>query len=88
MIRFSTTSPGCYTLSRVGEHKEILHQKIFYDGAIYALANVKGEPLDRVYNSFHDLFAAEGPAMKIRIACEGSKYAEIFDPDQIRPRYV
>jgi serine/threonine protein kinase len=73
LIRFSSTAPGCYTISKVSE-RSISHQRIIHQrGRGFHVNNQRYESLEElVQNGSKDL--------GLRRACGGSKiYNEIFN---------
>jgi len=80
LVRFSSSSPGCFTISKISDGK-IKHQKIQHKpGFAYEING-------RSYPSLQDLIRGEAQALGLVKACDGSKYLKIFH-DEITSGYV
>jgi len=73
LVRFSTSTPGCFTISKVSlSDSTIKHQKI------QRLPNGAFEIGGHAYRSLQDLVRSESGALNLHIACVGSRFLPIF----------
>jgi len=78
LVRFSTSTPGCYTISKVSLHDAtIKHQKI------QRLANYNLEINGHVYKTLQELVRSESIPLNLHIACAGSRFPPIFMQQKI-----
>jgi len=72
LVRFSSSQPGCYTISKVAEPNTINHQRvIFSQGNGYIINN-------KSYSSLEHLIDAATNELQVLESCPGSPYAQIF----------
>ena len=71
LIRFSSSTPGGYTISKVKKGGAPVHQKIASQDGKYVVAS-------RQYGSLELLLRGEYENLALRGACPGSQYAAIF----------
>jgi hypothetical protein len=71
LIRFSTTSPGSYTISKVKKGGTAVHQRIEHKNALFHVAS-------RSYATLELLLQGEYENLGLKGACPGSKYNAIF----------
>jgi len=83
LIRFSTSSPGAFTISKVAPNKSINHQRIIYRvGRGFELGN------NVVYHSLDDLVKGQSKELNLLTSCPGSYlYAQLFSP-QVSAGYI
>jgi serine/threonine protein kinase len=72
LIRFSTSAPGTYTMSKVSRDGSINHQRILYQpGAGFFIHN-------KIYPSLEALVTGESREMGLTTPSLGSKYSHLF----------
>ncbi len=71
LIRFSTTSPGSYSISKVKKGGSAVHQRIDNKGGMFHVGS-------RSYPSLELLLQGEYENLGLKGACPGSKYGAIF----------
>jgi hypothetical protein len=71
LIRFSTTSPGSYTISKVKKGGAPVHQRIEHKNGAFHVAV-------RSYSNLELLLQGEYENLQLKGACPGSKYNAIF----------
>ena len=71
LIRFSTTSPGSYTISKVKKGGAPVHQRIEHKNGAFHVAT-------RSYPNLELLLQGEYENLGLKGACPGSKYNAIF----------
>lgn len=78
LVRFSSTSPGCYTISKVSQgDRTIKHQKIHHrPGSGYEING-------RVYKSLPELVREEGEELNLVTCCANSKFMALFVQQRI-----
>jgi len=73
LVRFSTSSPGCYTISKIApKDLSIKHQKIQHK------AGTGFEINGRVYNSIQELIKNESQALELYYSCGSSRFLSLF----------
>eukprot|EP00005_Dracoamoeba_jomungandri_P004604 CAMPEP_0174258702 /NCGR_PEP_ID=MMETSP0439-20130205/7658_1 /TAXON_ID=0 /ORGANISM="Stereomyxa ramosa, Strain Chinc5" /LENGTH=506 /DNA_ID=CAMNT_0015342317 /DNA_START=155 /DNA_END=1675 /DNA_ORIENTATION=+ len=78
LVRFSSSAPGCYTISKKDVDSSIKHQRIIHhpqQGVFYI--NNKG------YASLDELITKEANALALTSPCLGSRYAFLFVEQQV-----
>jgi len=87
LVRFSTSSAGCYTVSKVSTGPDgkpsIKHQKIQHRPA-----SGQFEINGRAYPSLIDLIRSEGTELRLYMACGGSRYQTLFMQSNTYTGYV
>ncbi|EGG16486.1 SH2 domain-containing protein [Cavenderia fasciculata] len=76
LVRFSTSEPGAYTISKVSKNGVISHQRIHRPGGKFQVNNSK-------YLSVKDLIAGEAQALGISTPCLGSRFLSLIYKSQI-----
>lgn len=77
LVRFSTSSPGCYTISKVSvQDNSIIHQKIQRQNAMFEIQG-------RLYHSLPDLIQAESRELSLLSACLGSRFLYLFSEQKV-----
>lgn len=78
LVRFSTSSPGCFTISKVSfREKAIKHQKIQHRAGSYFEIN------GQQYRTLRDLVQNQAQALELYTACPGSRYLGLFMEQRI-----
>jgi hypothetical protein len=76
LVRFSTSSPGCYTISKVSG-QTIKHQKVQHKaGSGFEVNGV-------VYKSLLELIKAQASNLNLQAPCLGSKFITYFVEQKI-----
>lgn len=72
LVRFSTSTPGCYTISSVDASQRVLHQRVVYHPR-------RGyEFWNKTYESMKELIKKEKKHHNLLKACPGSPYKHLF----------
>lgn len=83
LVRFSTSSPGCYTISKVSKSDyTIKHQKIHH------VAGGEFEVNGVYYKSLQDLIRGESEKLHLLYSCVGSRFIPIFVQNKNISGYV
>jgi len=83
LVRFSTSSIGCYTISKVSiNDKTIKHQKIQH------VPRGDFEINGHSYKTLTDLVKGEAQALNLLTACLGSRYAPLFEQNKQVSGYI
>jgi len=72
LIRFSTSTPGCYTISNINSKKKLVHQRVVH---------IPGEGFrfwDVTFPDLHSLIKSERKKYFFVQPCPGSKYKKLF----------
>jgi len=78
LVRFSTSSPGCYTISKVSlNDNSIKHQKIQHKSGAGFEINGK------TYKSLQELVKTESQDLNLYTACTGSRFLSLFIEQRI-----
>ena len=80
LIRFSSSQPGSYTISKVKRGGSPVHQRIEHKKDQFHIGS-------RHYASLEQLLAAEHGNMSLVTACPGSKYRTIFEDNSASGSY-
>jgi len=72
LVRFSTSSPGCYTISKVSGGTGIKHRKILrVPGGSFEING-------RHYRNVKELVRTESTVLGLQYACSGSRFTSLF----------
>mmetsp|Transcript_17936 Transcript_17936/g.50540 ORF Transcript_17936/g.50540 Transcript_17936/m.50540 type:complete len:529 (+) Transcript_17936:60-1646(+) len=76
LVRFSSSAPGCYTISSVDKKGRVVHQRITYTPK-------KGfEFWNNHYDTLQNLIAGEKKQHNLLTPCQNSPYAHLFPSDE------
>eukprot|EP01105_Mastigella_eilhardi_P003844 TRINITY_DN14_c0_g1_i1.p1 TRINITY_DN14_c0_g1~~TRINITY_DN14_c0_g1_i1.p1 ORF type:complete len:540 (-),score=156.53 TRINITY_DN14_c0_g1_i1:58-1647(-) len=73
LVRFSTSEPGAYTISKVSKFGAISHQRVFHKPCTdeYCLSGV-------TYASLPELVAKEAQQLNLLVSCPGTRFLVLF----------
>jgi len=78
LVRFSSSEPGCYTISRMADAGKISHTRIIqrHDKDAPGKFIIK----DSAYASLKDLITGQRSSLELLLPCPGAPYAYLFMP--------